>query len=84
MPWRKRFVPFALCLLCLVGSAGSQTGPVTAVRCRRLIDVNMLSPDELKWLNDYHARVNREVRAHLDDNATKLWLDEATGALLPL
>src|SRR5438034_841099 len=51
---------------------------------RRLIDVNMLSPTELKWLNDYHARVNREVRAHLDDNATKLWLDEATGALLPL
>jgi Xaa-Pro aminopeptidase len=51
---------------------------------RRLIDVTMLSPAELKWLNDYHARVNREVRGHLDDNATKLWLDEATGALLPL
>ena len=45
---------------------------------RRLIDVTMLSPTELKWLNDYHARVNREVRPHLDDNATKLWLDEAT------
>jgi Xaa-Pro aminopeptidase len=51
---------------------------------RRLIDISMLSPDELKWLNDYHARVNREVRGHLDDNATKLWLDEATGALLPI
>src|SRR4249920_452130 len=51
---------------------------------RRLIDVNMLSPTELKWLNDYHTRVNREVRGHLDDNATKLWLDEATAALLPL
>jgi Xaa-Pro aminopeptidase len=48
---------------------------------RRLIDVNMLSPAELDWLNDYHARVNREVRPHLDDNATKLWLDEATAAL---
>ena len=51
---------------------------------RRLIDVTMLSPTELKWLNDYHARVNREVRPHLDDNATKLWLDDATAALLPL
>jgi Xaa-Pro aminopeptidase len=48
---------------------------------RRLIDVSMLSPPELKWLNDYHARVNREVRPHLDDNATKLWLDDATAAL---
>ncbi|MDI1265305.1 MAG: aminopeptidase P family protein [bacterium] len=51
---------------------------------RRLIEVTMLSPTELKWLNDYHERVNRIVRPHLDDNATKLWLDEATAALLPL
>jgi Xaa-Pro aminopeptidase len=51
---------------------------------RRLIDVNMLSPTELKWLNDYHERVNRAVRPHLDDNATKLWLDDATAAMLPL
>ncbi len=48
---------------------------------RRLIEVSMLSDSELKWLNDYHARVNREVRPHLDDNATRLWLDEATAAL---
>jgi len=48
---------------------------------RRLIDVGMLSADELKWLNDYHARVVGVVRGHLDDNATKLWLDEATAAL---
>src|SRR6478736_291408 len=51
---------------------------------RSLIDVNMLSATELKWLNDYHERVNRAVRPHLDDNATRLWLDEATAALLPL
>ncbi|KRR18812.1 aminopeptidase P family protein [Bradyrhizobium retamae] len=51
---------------------------------RRLIDVNMLSATELKWLNDYHERVNRAVRLHLDDNTTKLWLDEATAAMLPL
>jgi Xaa-Pro aminopeptidase len=48
---------------------------------RRLIDVQMLSPAERKWLNDYHARVNRAVRPHLNDDATRLWLDEATAAL---
>ncbi|MBO4226218.1 aminopeptidase P family protein [Bradyrhizobium neotropicale] len=48
---------------------------------RRLIDVTMLSEAELTWLNDYHARVRAEVRPRLDDDATKLWLDEATAAL---
>ncbi|MBR0799249.1 aminopeptidase P family protein [Bradyrhizobium jicamae] len=48
---------------------------------RRLIDVGMLSAGELAWLNDYHARVAAVVRPHLDDNATKLWLDEATATL---
>ncbi|MTV15608.1 MULTISPECIES: aminopeptidase P family protein [Bradyrhizobium] len=48
---------------------------------RHLIEVSMLSPDELSWLNDYHARVAHVVRPHLDDNVTKLWLDEATAAL---
>jgi Xaa-Pro aminopeptidase len=48
---------------------------------RRLIEVAMLSAAELKWLNDYHARVAKEVRPQLSDNATKLWLDEATAEL---
>ena len=47
---------------------------------RRLIDLNMLSADELRWLNDYHARVRHEVRPHLDE-ATKVWLDAATATL---
>jgi Xaa-Pro aminopeptidase len=47
---------------------------------RRLIDVTMLSNDELDWLNAYHARVRAEVRPALDD-ATKAWLDEATAEL---
>jgi Xaa-Pro aminopeptidase len=47
---------------------------------RRLIDLTMLSVDEIAWLNDYHARVRHEVRPHLDE-ATKLWLDAATAAL---
>jgi Xaa-Pro aminopeptidase len=47
---------------------------------RRLIDLTMLGPDELAWLNAYHARVRDEVRSHLDE-ATKAWLDMATAAL---
>src|SRR5437899_6040034 len=44
---------------------------------RRLIDLKMISKAELDWLNEYHARVRREVRPHVDD-ATKVWLDAAT------
>src|SRR3954466_232520 len=48
---------------------------------RRLIDVKMLDAAELKWLNEYHARVARIVRPQLNDEATKLWLDAATAEL---
>jgi len=47
---------------------------------RRLIDLTMLHPDELAWLNAYHARVRNEVRRHLDE-AAKVWLDAATAPL---
>jgi Xaa-Pro aminopeptidase len=48
---------------------------------RRLIEVKMLDAAELKWLNDYHAKVAKIVRPQIDDAATKLWLDEATAEL---
>jgi Xaa-Pro aminopeptidase len=47
---------------------------------RRLVDLNMLTGDELSWLNEYHERVRHAVRGHVDD-ATKAWLDEATAPL---
>src|SRR4051812_42730440 len=47
---------------------------------RRLIDAAMLTVQELSWLNDYHARVRREV-APLLDEATKVWLAAATEPL---
>jgi Xaa-Pro aminopeptidase len=47
---------------------------------RRLVDLNMLTGDELSWFNDYHAKVRHAVRSHVDE-ATKLWLDEATAPL---
>jgi Xaa-Pro aminopeptidase len=46
----------------------------------RLIETNMMSEPELTWLNEYHARVRREVRPHVDE-ATKMWLDAATAPL---
>jgi Xaa-Pro aminopeptidase len=47
---------------------------------RRLVDLNMLTGEELSWLNDYHDRVRHAVRAHLDEQ-TKVWLDAATAPL---
>jgi Xaa-Pro aminopeptidase len=47
---------------------------------RRLVDLNMLTGDELSWLNEYHQSVRHAVRGHVDD-ATKAWLDEATAPL---
>jgi Xaa-Pro aminopeptidase len=47
---------------------------------RRLVDVAMLSRDELDWLNAYHARVRTEVGPALDE-ATRAWLDQATAEL---
>ena len=47
---------------------------------RRLIEVGVLSPAEIDWLNAYHARVAREVRGKSDDT-TKAWLDAATAPL---
>jgi Xaa-Pro aminopeptidase len=49
---------------------------------RRLIEAKLMSADELGWLNAYHARVAAEVRPQLDE-ATKLWLDQATAPLRP-
>lgn len=47
---------------------------------RRLINAHRISKQELRWLNDYHARVRTEIRP-LVDEATKVWLDRATEPL---
>ncbi|MDB5501407.1 MAG: peptidase [Tardiphaga sp.] len=47
---------------------------------RRLINAERISQRELKWINDYHARVRREV-APLLDEATRIWLEAATEPL---
>jgi Xaa-Pro aminopeptidase len=47
---------------------------------RALIDPAAMSPREVQWLNEYHARVYREVGPQLDDS-TRAWLAEATAPL---
>ena len=49
---------------------------------RRLILAALLAPEELAWLNAYHARVSREIGPELgaDDRA---WLEAATAPIVP-
>jgi Xaa-Pro aminopeptidase len=43
----------------------------------RLIEWKLMEPEEIKWLNDYHARV-RKTLSPLVDGATRRWLATAT------
>lgn len=42
-----------------------------------LLDIEILSADEIKWLNDYHARVREELSPLLDEK-TRIWLEDKT------
>lgn len=46
----------------------------------RLIEPKLLSEGERKWLNDYHARVYKELAPHLEAAQSK-WLKAATAAI---
>jgi len=48
---------------------------------RALINRNMLSSAELKWLNDYHARVYRKISPQLN-RTEKAWLKQACARLV--
>jgi Xaa-Pro aminopeptidase len=48
---------------------------------RRLIDREMLSPEELDWINSYHARVALEVGGRLEHADDQVWLAAATAPL---
>ncbi len=60
-----RFLGFETLTLCPI-----DTAPV---------DFSMLTPNELGWLNGYHARVYEALAPHLDA-AEAAWLKEATAA----
>ena len=44
------------------------------------IDLTMLMPEELAWLNEYHAKVYAELAPYLDEDE-KNWLENATKAI---
>lgn len=44
------------------------------------IDLTMLMPEELTWLNEYHAKVYAELAPYLDEDEKK-WLENATKAI---
>jgi Xaa-Pro aminopeptidase len=48
---------------------------------RRLINAHRISKRELAWINDYHARVRREIAPLIDDEETRIWLHAATEPL---
>lgn len=46
----------------------------------KLIDASMLTPDEIDWVNGYHADVVAKIGPHLDE-ATAAWLGEVCAPL---
>ena len=47
----------------------------------RPIRLDMMTPDEIEWLNTYHEKVYQELSPLLDDEADRKWLREATKEL---
>ena len=48
---------------------------------RNLIDVSMLTDEELDWLNDYHAAVREKIAPEVT-GTTRTWLKTATAPML--
>ena len=49
---------------------------------RRMVQTGLLTGDELRWLDDYHARVRAEIGPVLDGEVLD-WLEKATAPLHP-
>ncbi|MEL6435561.1 MAG: aminopeptidase P family protein [Pseudomonadota bacterium] len=48
---------------------------------RRLVDRKLLSKQERRWLNRYHAKVRRTLTPLLEDADTIAWLEQATNRI---
>ncbi|HEY1227992.1 MAG TPA: aminopeptidase P family protein [Ramlibacter sp.] len=46
----------------------------------RCLDMSLLRPDDIAWLNDYHATVRVRLSPHVD-GAARAWLEERTRAI---
>ena len=62
----------------IVGAEGDYFGFETLTLVpfdAKMVDVSLLSPEEIAWWNDYHARVLQVIGPQLD-GAEKAWLEE--------
>ena len=51
----------------------------------KLVDVSIMSDDEIKWLNDYNERCLKVVGPLMDQNESAFkWLQRETMPILPL
>jgi Xaa-Pro aminopeptidase len=48
---------------------------------RRLVVVDLLTDEELRWLNDYHAETRDKLLPLIDDAEVRTWLKRATAPL---
>lgn len=48
---------------------------------RRLVVASLLSEEEIRWLNDYHATVRVKLSPLLDNDAVRGWLEAATAPI---
>lgn len=48
---------------------------------KKLIDVSLLSDQEIVWINDYHRTVFKNVNSLLKTKRAKVWVEEATSPL---
>ncbi|MEM1377635.1 MAG: aminopeptidase P family protein [Pseudomonadota bacterium] len=48
---------------------------------RRLVERKLLSTEERRWLNRYHARVRKVLSPLINDTAERMWLDQATARI---
>ncbi len=74
--------------LCSIEQSETQDGPfygfedVTLVPyARNLIDENLLTQDELNWVNEYHRRVWEEISPRIQDQKIKEWLQVQTSVI---
>lgn len=69
-------------MVCLCHSRVYNRPSCLMIQCpmqTRLVDVDLLSPDERKWLNDYHAEVKEKVTPLLTefkDERALAWLEQ--------
>ena len=48
---------------------------------RELIDVSLLSDEELEYINEYHKKVFENTQSHMKTEEEKAWLKKATAEI---